>query len=506
MFKESTLNHIANDPDTAKHVVRSLEKEVVRLQSKVAKLAGYEGETGLLEEVEATLLQSQLENKILKQKLFGKKSEKLTKEGENSQSDDTKTITKEKRKKPEGSGRGQVGEGLPKVKEIYELPEGSRCDCAMQGPLKKMKRLITTRLVDYIPAKLVCRKIERQTYRAKQCGCKVVAPGPTTLVDGGQYGIDLATEVVARKFADSTPWERQSKAFKRDGLDLATTTLWNLTRHSGELLELVWEKIREDIEADSVRHADETRWKVLKGVKNQQQYAWLFQNSRHAYFTIEDSRSGKVPLKVMPAAEGALVTDDYDGYNELVEENKLLRVLCWAHTRRKFFDIRELEPTVTIFLDLVADLYKQDKLFREGGPQTAERRRDLCGPLIQAIDDWRKNQICLPKSPFRKALNYMDDNWDELTVFLDNPSLQLDNNCAERALRQLVLGRKNFLFNKSMEGARISAILYSICVSCAMNGVDPKAYMKQTILRIRNGRGFQLPYDFANQPEILELV
>jgi transposase len=255
-----------------------------------------------------------------------------------------------------------------------------------------------------------------------------------------------------------------------------------------------------------VRHADETRWRVIEDVENKQQQAWLSRNKHHAYFTIEGTRGGDIPLRVMNGAAGALVADDYAGYNKLVDENEHLRVQCWSHTRRKFFEIQNLYPEIQAYLDLIKELYKKDTEFRAEGEQTSARRRDLCGPVIEAIDTWRKVQQYLPKSPMGKALHYMNDNWDGLTAFLDDPELPLDNNPAERALRQLVLGRKNFLFNRSMRGAKVAAILYSICVSYALSGADPKLNMKETILRLRNCRDFQLPYDFVNQHEAIRLL
>ena len=163
----------------------------------------------------------------------------------------------------------------------------------------------------------------------------------------------------------------------------------------------------------------------MEGVEHKTQYVWLFRNQHYAYYTIEDSRSGEVPQRIMDGTAGALVADDYARYNAWVEENELSRVQCWSHTRRYFFEIREYYPKIGGFLDLVSDLYRQDRAFRESGPQTAKRRRLLFQPLIKAIDVWRKNQSCLPKSRFRKALNYLNDNWKGLTAFLEDPRLPL---------------------------------------------------------------------------------
>lgn len=509
MLKESTLNSLIQEPELAKTVIRGLEKEVIKLRSAVAKAEGYDGETALLEEVEQWLVETKAENEQLKRKLFGPSSEKQKSgEGEKANPEDAKPTADEKRKrvKPENSGRGQVGEDLPVHEELFQLGSNPTCDCAMQSPLKKVKQTEVTKMVDYIPAKLILRKIIRQKYRAKKCGCRVTAPGPTTLVDGGQYGVEFATEIVVRKYQDQLPWTRQVNAFARDGLKVSATTLWNQTCHVANLLEPVYEALRKDIESGFVRHADETRWRVIEGVENKHQQAWLFRNQHHAYFTIEDTRSGDIPLRVMNGAAGALVADDYGGYNQLVDENELLRVQCWSHTRRKFFELQNLYPEIQTYLDLVKELYEKDTEFKAEGEQTPARRRELCGPIIKAIDIWRGEQKCLPKSPMRKALNYMNDNWDGLTAFLDDPELPLDNNPAERALRQLVLGRKNFLFNRSMRGAKVAAILYSICVSCTLSGADPKQYLKETILRLRNCRSFQLPYEFVNQHEAIPLL
>lgn len=512
MFKEATLDYISKDPTTARKVVRGLEREVIRLQAALAKRDNFDGETGLLEEIEIWLEESQLQNEILKKKMFGRSSEKRSKDGktdaesnENQQAESQSQAAR-KRQKPEGSGRGQVGIGLPEVSEVHALKEGATCDCELKNVLKKVKQDHISYIVDYVPAKLICRKIIRKKYRAKKCGCRVTAPGPTTLVNGGQYGIDLAAEIVAKKFQDQLPWERQAKAFWRDGLKLAPTTLWNQSRHVADVLEDVYEGIRKNIEAGYCRHADETRWRIIEGVNNKTQYAWLFRDEHHAFFTIRDSRGGEVPLDVMSDAAGAIVADDYSGYNSLVTKNKLTRVQCWSHTRRKFVDILKYYPTVEVFLDLVGDLYREEKKFRKQSEQTAALRRAMCEPIIEAIDTWRKNQKCLPKSGLGKALAYMNDNWDGLILFLTDPDLPLDNNPAENGLRQLVLGRKNFLFNRSLEGARVASILYTIAVSCSMNNVDLKEYLKETILRIRNCRGFQLPYDFANERENIQLI
>ncbi|CAM2069132.1 IS66 family transposase [Sulfidibacter corallicola] len=516
MIKENVLDFVAKQPELAKKVVRSLESEVVRLQKKLAKATGYDGETGLLEEVAEWLVAREHENEILKDKLYGRSAEPHPHSDSADSSPKAKSPSKRSRKKPPNSGRRKHSDELPVETEDYtlssspcdlpaEAPADSPCPCGCAQPLKPMGQAEVTYQLDYKPAQFIVRRVRRWKYSGP-CGTILTAPGRTTLVDKGQYGIDLAAEICVRKYHDHMPFERLARAFARDGFAIATSTMWNQSRHVADVLSDVYEAIRRDIESGFLRHADETRWRIIEGVDNKTQYVWLFRNQNHAFFTIEDTRSGEVPRRVMGGAAGALVADDYAGYNALVSENELLRVQCWAHTRRRFYDIREYYPAVEVFLDLVADLYRLDRGFRAGALQTAKQRRRLCEPIIKAIDAWRKSQTCLPKSKMGQALAYMNDNWKGLTAFLDDPELPLDNNPAENALRQIVLGRKNFMFNPSKEGARVTAILYTICVSCAMCGVNPKDYIRETVLRIRNCRGFQLPIAFANQREHCDLI
>ncbi len=283
MFKEATLDYISSEPELAKQVVRGLEKEVRRLQKQVGIQTDPDGTVGLIEEVEEWLTEQQEANEILRKRMFDRSSERRPRDTEESEAE---KAAKRKRVKPESSGRQEVGRDLPLEREEYGLEDGARCDCELEETLTPMKgQAEITTVVDYIPGKLVRRQIVRWKYRGS-CGCIKTAPGPTTLVNGGQYGIDLAAEIVVRKFHDHMPWERQARAFARDGLELAPTTMWNQSRHVASLMDGVYDAIRKDIEAGFLRHADETRWRVLEGVTNKTQYVWLFRNRDHAYFTI----------------------------------------------------------------------------------------------------------------------------------------------------------------------------------------------------------------------------
>ncbi len=497
MFEEGKLTTIVKKPETARFVIRSLEKEILKLRKEVANLRGYDGKTDQLGGLDAFLEAMEKEREALRQKEFARSSEKRGGGG--------KTNEKPKREKPVGSGRGEVNGDLPLKVEEYKLdPQEQHCEECEQEMTPLAPAI--TKVVDFEPARFVVRQIVLEKNLCTDCGKINVANGPTNLVNGGQYGIDFATEMCVRKYCDHQPLDRIRKSLERDGLMVSTSTLWNQTQNVAGMLDLVYEAIGKSIRQGYMRHADETRWRILDEVSTKTQYVWVFRNRQHVFLTIEATRSGEVPSRVLGDCSGALVADDYAGYNRVVSDNGLIRVHCWAHARRKFVDLEDLYPQIESFLGLVSQLYQKDREFRELGPLTAKRRRQLCQPLIKEILHWRMDQAALPKSKFANALSYLDKCWKGLTQFLDDPQLPLDNNPAENALRGVVLGRKNFWFNRSKRGARVSSILYSICLSCQMNGVNPKAYLRDTVLRIRNCRGFQLPYDYAQNPHHLDLI
>ena len=488
MFDEAKLEFIAHHPAIAKTVVQGLGKEVERLRKMVAGLKGAGNDHALMEVIGQYLEEAKQNEDIEKARKFGRSSERR---GQG------KTDEVSKRTKPEGSGKQSLQNDLPLEIEERELTQAGDLKCGCGLMLKPMNQAEVSEEVDYIPAKFILRRIVRRKYRCR-CGVIRTAPGATKLVDSGQYSIDFAAEVCARKYSDHQPLQRISKAMKRDGLKVAPSTLWNQTRHMADALELVYEAIRAEIKNSYLRHADETRWRILEDVSTKTQYVWLFCNKHHAYFTIEETRGSEVPQKVLDSCQGILVADDYAGYNAIVKEHSLTRAHCWSHARRKFAELEGYYPEkIANVLDLIALLYRKDREFRFDGPLTAARRQKLCGPVIKEIDTWRKKQAVLPRSNFGKALGYLHNCWEGLTRFLDEPQAPLDNNLAERVLRGVVLGRKNFMFNRSTHGAWVSSILYSVCASCDLNGVNPKAYMAETVRQIRNCQKFLLPYEYA---------
>jgi transposase len=492
MFEEAKLDFIAKNPDLARTVVQGLSKEVLRLRQLLAGIKGVDQDQPLIEMVGEYLEETSREEEIERKRQFARSSEKRRADKQAGDEDS-------KRTKPQGSGKQALQADLPLVIEERELtqPEDLQCGCGQT--LAPMNQQEVSEEIDYIPAKIIRRRILRQKYRCT-CGVIRTAPCATKLVDGGQYSIGFGSEISARKYSDYQPLQRIAKALKRDGLNIRPSTLWNQTRHMANALELVHDAIRAEIQKGYLRHADETRWRILEEVSTKTQFAWLFCTTQLAYLTIEETRSGAVPRKILGACQGVLVADDYGGYNGIVNDNDLTRIQCWSHARRKFVDLEELYPEkIGKVLDLIGLLYQKDREFRFDGALTATRRRALCGPVIKEIDNWRKAQAVLPRSAFGKALNYLHHCWEGLTGFLDDPAVPLDNNLSERILRGVVLGRKNFLFNRSVQGAWVSSILFSVCATCDLNGVNPKAYMEETVTQIRNGQKFLLPHDYAQK-------
>lgn len=495
---DAKLTRISNDPPTAFYLLRGLVEENMRLRAALLKAQGHQPSSQLQLEIVEKWLEGEEQTAAAaeeqRRKDFGRSSEK-SEQGKDGQKKNPRS-----RVKHPDSGRQELPNNLPIQEEIFEIPADQRV-CSENHKLHPMpNQFETVKEVEFIQPKLVIRYIKRQKYSCTQCATITTAAGPTRLVDGGQYGINFALEVVTKKYADHLPLNRIRNAFSRDGFHVAVSTLWRLTSQVAWLLDGIYEKIRESVSQSHVKHADETRWRVLSDVKNKTQYVWVFRDRYHAYFTIEDSRGSDIPLWVLRDTFGALVADDWGAYRKVVEERHLIRVQCWAHARRKFFDLLARYPDqIDVILDMVKRLYLADDAFHALGTRLAEDRKRLCGPIIEEIDHWRKTQHVMPRSDFGGALKYLNNCWEGLTVFLTDPDIPLDNNSAERSMRSSVLGRNNSVYSRSMNGARITGILYSIVQSCLMNGINPKQYMYDMVLAIRECRGILLPKAYADQ-------
>jgi transposase len=326
------------------------------------------------------------------------------------------------------------------------------------------------------------------------------APGPPRLTThpdrrGRRYSADFAVEVAIGKYLDHLPLERQVRMMRREGLTIDSQTLWDQIEAAATILAPTYEALRRQVQTAPVIGADETWWRVCVGPAGKRWWAWSLTSETAVTYTILESRSQEAARQVLNGYRGIVIADGYSAYEALARAGPRFTLAhCWAHVRRKFVEAEPHYPgPCAEVLDLIGQLYavERDCPPRVGAATEAEdtelrhRRADLraerSAPLVATIRTWAQGQRALPESSLGKAIAYMLGLWPGLTRFLDDPRIPLDNNATERALRGMVIGRKNHYGSRSRRGTEVAALLYSLIESAKLCGVEPKAYLLRAL-------------------------
>jgi transposase len=483
-----------DDLDTAKQVATLLEKENARLhkrlQAVITENASLRGEDGGKQyELEIVRLQEQLA--ALQRKLYGASSERRTKAD--------KAKDKTPAKPPEGRREQKQ---LPIEEVVHELDEADRvcteCGnalCKWQGQSEDSEE------IDLVVRSFVLKKHRRMKYRCNCGAAPVTADGPLRLPGGGLYSIDFVIEVVLGKYWLHLPLDRQARDMVRQGLDMGTSTLWDQIEKLARVLGPAYDALQPHVLTSGLVHADETRWRLLKG-GGKTWWVWSMSRDNGVYYRLSPSRGHEVAVDMLDGFDGVLMVDDYAGYQrarKLLPQATL--VLCWAHVRRRFVEAAKSYPECDEALALIGELFEieralpnwqviTDPKLRAGAlAQIREVRTERSAAVTAQLLTWAKAQRGLPQSTLRKALDYMLSNWQDLTRFIDEPRAPLSNNAAERTVRGPVVGRKNHLGSKSQRGTEVAALFYSLIESAKLAGKDPAAYLRAaTEAAIRDGR------------------
>jgi transposase len=441
----------------------------------------------------------QLKIADLLRRLYGQSSEKLTpgqldllgdaQEPEDVPDDEaTHETPPEKRRKARG-GRKPLPEDLPRERVVHEVPEEERA-CGCCGKTMEPFAEDITEELEYVPAKLFVREHVRPKYACQTCqeGVKQ-APLPPRPIEKGRPGPGLLAHVLVSKYVDHLPLYRQSRIFGRFGIDLARSTLCDWVAVCVEELEPIVAKLRRAVLAAKVVQADETPITVLQHHderKRSQGWLWVYRGKEgETVFDFRPTRARDGPREFLADYEGYLQRDGYQGYGGLSPE--IVEIGCWAHARRKFHEAKASSPEESaIALQLVGKLYAIERETKDLAPEErAARRRAQATPILDAfavrLDAWQKD--ALPKSPLGQAVFYAKAQWPTLVRYVEDGDLEIDNNAVERAIRGVAVGRKNWLFAGSYEGARRAAVLYSLVESCKAQDVEPFAYFADVLAR-----------------------
>lgn len=401
-------------------------------------------------------------------------------------------------KKARRRGVGRQRQDLPRIRQVIELPEDQRrCRCCNE-PMSPCGESITEEL-DYQPAVVRVREIVRIKYACKaheEAG--VATPEmPARPIAKGVAAASLIGQVIVSKYKDHLPLYRQHKIFERFGIDIPESTLGDWIKESAEMLTPVVAAIRRSILGSAVINTDDTGIVVQDGAErggSKKSFLWVYIGDQdEAVFDFTKGRTRDGPLLWLGDFRGYVQADAYSGYDALFRKAGIVEVGCWAHARRKFFDALDTaKDAAGDAIAAIRELYLVEREAKESSldvESLAALRQQRSKPLLDRMLPWLQAQKrhFLPKSPMGKAVGYALNQWQALHRYLDDGRLAIDNNKAERALRPVAIGRKNWLFAGSDAGGRRAAVLYSIIGSCALQGVEPWGYLTNVLQRLAEG-------------------
>lgn len=392
--------------------------------------------------------------------------------------------------------RKPLPDHLPRQEIIHTGP----CACPKCGGKLSKLGEDATEILDYAPARFRVIRHVRPKFSCRSCEAICQAPMPSLPIERGRPGPGLLAHVLISKYCDHIPLYRQSEIFAREVVELERSTLADWVGRAAALVDPLVEALRRDVLEGPVLHGDDTPVPVLApGTgKTREGRFWVYVRDERshggehapgvAYFYSPD-RKGERPQTHLKDFRGVLHADGYAGFGKLYESGRIQEAACWAHVRRKFFDVAKSlnSPLAKEALDRIGALYGVEKDIRGQPPEhrTAERRA-RAGPLLDDLRAWLDAQMprLSKKSDIFAAMRYARTRWDALTAYVGDGRLEIDNSAAERALRGVALGRKNYLFMGSDAGGERAAAIYSLIETAKLNGVEPQAYLAEVFARI----------------------
>src|SRR5580704_14350404 len=393
--------------------------------------------------------------------------------------------------------RRPLPDHLPREVRKY-LPKQEACpDCG--GKLKHLGEDVSE-ILEYVPASL---KVIRYVRPKLACGCCdriVQAEAPSRPIERSIAGPGLLAHVLVSKYCDHLPLYRQSQIFARTGVELDRSTLAEWVGGSSRLLAPLVEALRRHVMAAGKLHADDTPVPVLApgwGKTKTGRLCMYVRDDRPAgdstpaavWFAYSADRKGKHPQSHLRNFTGTLQADGYAGFDQIYEAGRIQEAACWAHVRRKFYDLVEAHksPTAAEAVERIGGLYAIEKEIRGRLPDERRAiRAARARPLLESLKHWLEATLSKlsRKSDTALAVRYALGRWEALVRYVDDGHLEIDNNAAERALRTVALGRKNYLFAGSDRGGESAATIYSLIGTAKLNGINPESYLRNVLSRI----------------------
>jgi transposase len=363
-----------------------------------------------------------------------------------------------------------------------------------------------TELLKYIPGRIVVRRIERPVFKSINSEGEVEiieALLPSLPIEKGNADASLLAYLIVSKYFDHIPFHRLVKMLKRDNLSLAESTVNGWFAKVIDLLEPLYEALKKEILQKDYLMADETPIPVLSKNKpgsTHRGYHWVYYDplGKSVLFEYQPSRGREGPDELLKNFEGYLQTDGYTAYNNLSNKDKIKQLACFAHARRKFTSAQDNDAVRSgKALAYIAGLYAIEQEIREQSLSVDEIkavREQKAYPILQEMKAWMDEEAIkiLPQSAIGRAFEYTLKLWPRLIRYLVDGRLYIDNNPVENTIRPVAVGRKNYLFAGSDDGARRAAIIYSLLGTCKARGVDPMAWLTDILNRIPDHKANRL--------------
>lgn len=437
---------------------------------------------------------------------FGRKSEKLDTQIEqlelrleDLQADEGQSAsTAQRQKRPfRTPQRKPLPPHLPRDEQVHAPAEQACPSCG--GHLKHLGEDVSEQL-EYVPASFRVIRHIRPKLACSCCDCIVQAAAPSRPIERGLPGPGLLAHVLVAKFADHLPLYRQSVIYQREGVELSRALLADWVGACSDLLAPLVDAIGRHVHAANKLHADDTPLPVLApGLgKTKTARLWTYvrddrpsgsQDPPAVWFAYTPDRKGAHPQQHLKDFTGVLQADGFAGFNALYESGRIREAACWAHARRKFYELEQARPSPLTgeALRRIGALYAIEEAIR--GKPSQERlrvRQEQARPLLDALEGWLRETVTTlsRKSDTTAAILYALNRWQALTRYCDDGAIEIDNSAAERALRAVALGRKNFLFAGADSGGERAAAMYSLIGTTKLNGMDPEAYLRHVLGRI----------------------
>jgi len=469
-----------------------------------------------LEEAQARLLSRQLEIQTLKLQIaqlkrmqFGRSSEQLNEkiaqlelaledlEATEASAPAVAPVPETVREK---SVRRPLPGHLPRENILHEPLPSEACTCPACGGTMRVLGEDVAELLEYIPDRFRVIRHIRPKLACSRCEKIVQAPAPPRPIARGIAGPGMLAHVLVSKYADHLPLYRQSQIYARAGLELDRSTLSDWVGGAHGLLEPLIEALGRHVLSGTHLHADDTPYPVLAPGTGKTKMAriwtyvrderpWASSTPAAVLFRYTPDRKGQHPRIHLAGFTGALHADGYAGFDRLFESGRIHEIACWAHARRKFFDLYEAtqSPIAKEALDRIGALYSIENEIRGKPPdERCAARQARAGPLLADLHTWflATMRPLSKKSELAGAIRYALSRWEALCRYRDDGRAELDNNAAERALRTIALGRKNHLFAGADTGGERAAGIYSLIGTAKLNDIDPEAYLRYVLERI----------------------